>query len=184
MTAGLSSARILAALPRLLSHVSAGRIPCVSLSLFSIPFSFFKIRFLIFIGGINIWMFTSISISFFYLQLFSSCTDQTANFHAKHHTPVLCTPSGFASVFAAKRNICYELTLHSMRFPLIFLPFTAFQNSLSWPKCPRVAILFGLQWHEYMESNPHLHFYAGHIWLCFLLVASDPSCHSFHYLLD
>lgn len=91
----------------------------------------------------------------------------------------ICSPK-------AKWNICYELTLHSMRFPLIFLPFTAFQSSLSWPKCPRVTILFGLQQHEYilvMESNPHLYFCAVHLWLCFLLVASDPSRHSFHYSL-
>lgn len=91
----------------------------------------------------------------------------------------ICSPK-------AKWNICYELTLHSMRFPLIFLPFTAFQSSLSWPKCPRVTILFGLQQHEYilvMEFNPHLYFCAVHLWLCFLLVASDPSRHSFHYSL-
>lgn len=90
----------------------------------------------------------------------------------------ICSPK-------AKWNICYELTLHRMRFLLIFLPLTAFQNSLSCPKSPRVAILFSLQWHEYnlvMESNPHLYFHA-HLAECFLLVLSDPSRHSFHYSL-
>lgn len=122
----------------------------LSPSLFPVLFFKARARSLTFSEGINIWIFIFIHMQFFSLQFFPWCAAQTVSFSMKHHPPVLCTPSNFASAFAAqKQNKTFVMNCHCAvwdsrwSFPYYYFPKFSFPAQI-----PRTPLLFGLEWQK------------------------------------